>query len=213
MGGRRPFHFSYGSVIGNGGDTLRTIQLLRRSIDALGCHGRPEIFNTGEGSQYTGVALCGRPASGSRWMAGPVCRDNILMERCGIRSDTRPSINANLNESFVARRVIATVSGSTTARDRPRRTTAECQLRPTAATRLSIVMDDLLRALSMNACVLMRKAQQQQQGGQLKGILEVEETISIDLKFRRQLVRLRAGLRIRSIAIRLRISVEPGQAA
>ena len=52
--------------------------------EALTCHGQPEVFNTDQGSQFTGCAFSGRlQAAGVRIsMDGRGrCLDNIFIER------------------------------------------------------------------------------------------------------------------------------------
>ena len=64
--------------------------------EALARHGKPEIVNTDQGSQFTSFAFTGRlQAAGIRVsMDGRGrCMDNIFIERCGARSNTRRSIS------------------------------------------------------------------------------------------------------------------------
>ena len=63
--------------------------------DALARHGRPDIFNTDQGSQFTGAAFIGVLAGNgiAISMDGKgAWRDNVFVERCGAASNTRRSI-------------------------------------------------------------------------------------------------------------------------
>ena len=62
--------------------------------EALARHGKPEIVNTDQGSQFTSFAspgACKQRASGSRWMAGAGAWTTSSSSGCGVRSNTRRS--------------------------------------------------------------------------------------------------------------------------
>ena len=109
--------------------------------EALARHGTPEIFNTDQGSQFTGFAspgACGRPASGSRWTAGAGTWTTSSLSGCGARSNTRPSICASSPTASRPGASSASGSTSTTPRGRTRRSGEKRRPRPTAAPRLWI---------------------------------------------------------------------------
>ena len=77
--------------------------------DALACHGRPEIFNTDQGSQFTSVAFTGRlREAGVRIsMDGRGrCIDNIFIERLWRSLKYEAVYLRDLADGFEARRVI-----------------------------------------------------------------------------------------------------------
>ena len=80
-------------------DSSFCIEALEEAIEN---YGRPEIFNTDQGSQFTSVAFTGRLQEESieismdgkgRWA------DNVFVERCGARSNTSMSICTPTSQS------------------------------------------------------------------------------------------------------------------
>src|SRR5262249_40557743 len=64
--------------------------------DALARHGKPEIFNTDRGSQFTGAAFTGvviRNAIAISMDGMGAWRGNAFVERCGVASSTRRCIS------------------------------------------------------------------------------------------------------------------------
>ena len=109
--------------------------------EALTRHGQPEVFNTDQGSQFTGFAFTGRlQAAGVRIsMDGRGrCLDNIFIERCGARSNMRLSICTTLPTA--ARPGASSTSGpaSTTPKGHTRHSMGKPRPKPIAATRLWI---------------------------------------------------------------------------
>ena len=119
---------------------------------------------------------CGRPASGSRWTAGAGAWTTSSLSGCGARSNTRPSICASSPTASRPGASSASGSTATTPRCRTRRSAGKRRPRPTAATRLWIMMDQPLRALPTSP-----QAQQQRQGDRFKGILAAGTTTGIHL--------------------------------
>ena len=78
--------------------------------EALARHGKPEIFNTDQGSQFTSFAFTGRSAStrasGSRWMAGAGAWTISSSSVCGARSNTRRSTCTKSPTVYAARCLI-----------------------------------------------------------------------------------------------------------
>ena len=107
--------------------------------EALTRHGQPEVFNTDQGSQFTGFAFSGRlQAAGVRIsMDGRSrCLDNIFIERLG-RSLKYEAVY--LHDLPTASRPGASStsgSASTTPKGHTRRSMGKPRPRPTAATRL-----------------------------------------------------------------------------
>ena len=63
--------------------------------DALACHGKPEIFNTDQGSQFTGAAFTGvliKNGIAVSMDGKGAWRDNVFVERCGAALNTRRCI-------------------------------------------------------------------------------------------------------------------------
>ena len=63
--------------------------------DALACHGKPEIFNTDQGSQFTGAAFTGvliKNGIAISMDGKGAWRDNIFVSGCGAASNTRRCI-------------------------------------------------------------------------------------------------------------------------
>ena len=110
--------------------------------EALGRYGRPEIFNTDQGSQFTSFAFTGRlQAAGIRIsMDGRGrCMDNIFIERLWRSLEYEAVYLHEIADGFSppgARSAIG--SASTTSRGRTRRWTGEPRPRHTAARRLWI---------------------------------------------------------------------------
>ena len=137
--------------------------------EALARHGKPEIFNTDQGSQFTSFAFTGRlQAPGIRIsMDGRGrCLDNIFIERLW-RSLKFEAVHLHeIADGFQARRLIGDWVRFYNL-ERPHlaldgRTPAEAYRGETPVD----VMDKPLRALPTSS-----QAQQQQQEDRLKGIL------------------------------------------
>ncbi len=91
--------------------------------EALARHGRPEIFNTDQGSQFTSAAFTGllwRTRSGSAWMAAAPGATTCSSSGCGVRSSTRRSTCAPTTASPRRAARSAAIWASTTASDRIR---------------------------------------------------------------------------------------------
>ena len=77
--------------------------------EALSRYGRPEIFNTDQGSQFTSFDFTGalKDAGIAISMDGRGrYMDNIFIERCGAPSSMRRSTYTELTDGFKAERVI-----------------------------------------------------------------------------------------------------------
>jgi putative transposase len=95
--------------------------------DALACHGKPEIFNTDQGSQFTGAAFTGVIKNGiAISMDGKgAWRDNIFVERrCGTASNTRRCICGATTAS--ARPALRSPTRALTARHPIKLTSPRC---------------------------------------------------------------------------------------
>ena len=95
--------------------------------DALAHHGKPEIVNTDQGSQFTGLAFTGVPlskASRSAWMAkalgGTMCSSSV----CGAPSNTKRYICGPMKASVMRALRSAAICGSTMSDARMRALTA-----------------------------------------------------------------------------------------
>ena len=148
--------------------------------EALTRHGQPEIFNTDQGSQFTGFAFTGRlQAAGVRIsMDGRGrCMDNIFIERLWRSLKYEAVYLHDLADGFEARLLIDEWIGFYNT-ERPHsaldgKTPAEayCSNPPVG------MMDKLLRALPTPS-----QAQQQRQADLSKEILAVGVTIGIHFK-------------------------------
>jgi putative transposase len=103
--------------------------------DALARHGKPEVFNTDQGSQFTGTAFTGVLASNgiAISMDGKgAWRDNVFVERLWRTSNTRRCTCGPTTAS--ARRAVrsAAISTSTIAAARIRALTARHPIKPTS---------------------------------------------------------------------------------
>ena len=106
--------------------------------EALTRHGQPEIFNTDQGSQFTGFAFTGRlQAAGVRIsMDGRGrCMDNIFIERLWRSLKYEAVYLHDLADGFEARLLSTSGSASTTPKGHTRHSMGKPQPRPTAATR------------------------------------------------------------------------------
>ncbi len=105
-------------------------------------HGPPEIFNTDQGSQFTGFAFTGRlRAAGvqrSRWTAGAGAWTTSSSSGCGAPSNTRLSICTTLPTASRPGASSASGSTSTTPNRHTRPSAEKPRPRPTAAARLRI---------------------------------------------------------------------------
>ena len=76
-------------------NTLDADFCVRALEEALARFGRPEIFNTDQGSQFTSTAFtsvcCSRPRCGSRWTGGGAGSTTSSSSGYGARSSTRRS--------------------------------------------------------------------------------------------------------------------------
>ena len=75
-------------------NTIETSFCVSALEEALARFGRPEIFNTDQGSQFTSAAFTGvlrRPGCASRWMAAAAGWTTCSSNGCGARSSTRTS--------------------------------------------------------------------------------------------------------------------------
>ena len=109
--------------------------------EALTRHGQPEIFNTDQGSQFTGFAFTGRlQAAGVRIsMDGRGrCMDNIFIERLWRSLKYEAVYLHDLAGGFEAGSSSTSGSASTTPKGHTRHSMGKPQPRPTAATRLWI---------------------------------------------------------------------------
>ena len=137
--------------------------------EALAAYGMPEIFNTDQGSQFTGFAFTGRlREAGIRIsMDGRGrCMDNIFIERLWRSLKYEAVYLHEIADGFTARRVIGEWIGFYNT-IRPH--TALCGRTPAEAYRGETpvdMMDKPLRALTTYP-----QAQQQQQEDRFKGIL------------------------------------------
>ena len=140
--------------------------------EALTRHGQPEIFNTDQGSQFTGFAFTGRlQAAGVRIsMDGRGrCMDNIFIERLWrLALNTRLSICTTLPTASRPGSSSTSGSASTTPKGHTRHSMGKPQPGPTAATPPVDMMDKLLCALPTPS-----QAQQQRQEDLSKEILAV----------------------------------------
>ena len=137
--------------------------------EALTRYGTPQIFNTDQGSQFTGFAFTARlreagiriSMDGRGW-----CMDNIIIERLWRSLKCKAVYLHEIVDRFTARRVIAEWIGFYNTQ-RPHlalggRTPAEAYRGDTPVD----MMDNPLRALTTYP-----QAQQQQQEERFKGIL------------------------------------------
>ncbi len=95
--------------------------------DALARYGKPDIFNTDQGSQFTGQAFTGALASNgiAISMDGKgAWRDNVFVERLGAVSNMRKCICEPTTPSVAHALHSAATSTSTTVADRIRALTA-----------------------------------------------------------------------------------------
>ena len=87
--------------------TLEVEFCLEAVEEALARHGRPEIFNTDQGSQFTSADVhrpaAGQRASPSAWTAGAPGATTSSSSGCGARSNTRRSICGPTTASAEAR--------------------------------------------------------------------------------------------------------------
>jgi putative transposase len=108
--------------------------------DALARHGKPGIFNTDQGSQFTGSAFTGVLASHSIAISMDgrgAWRDNVFVERLW-RSVKYEEVYLHAYQSSVRRAArSADISISTTAADRIRALTTPHQIKPTSTNRHS----------------------------------------------------------------------------
>ena len=143
--------------------------MLKNSLEALARYGTPEIFNTDQGSQFTGFAFTGclREAGIRISMDGRGrCMDNIFIERLWRSLNYEAVYLHEIADGFTARRVIADWIGFYNTQ-RPHsalggRTPAEAYRGKGPVD----MMDKPLRALTTYP-----QAQQQQQEERFKGIL------------------------------------------
>ena len=146
--------------------------------EALARHGKPEIFNTDQGSQFTSFAFTGRlQAAGIRIsMDGRGrCLDNIFIERLWRSLKYEAVYLHEIADGFQARRLIGDWVRFYNL-ERPHaaldgRTPAEAYRRPACGD-----VDKPLRALPTSP-----QAQQQQKEDRSKGILAARETTGIHL--------------------------------
>ena len=106
-------------------NTMDTEFCLAVLAEALEGYGIPEIFNTDQGSQFTSIAFTGLlETAGIRCsMDGRGrCMDNVFIERLWRSLKYEAVYLHDLEDGFVAQRVIGTVDwSSTTSNDRTRR--------------------------------------------------------------------------------------------
>jgi putative transposase len=103
--------------------------------DALARHGKPEIFNTDQGSQFTGSAFTGLFASNgiaSAWTARAHGATTSSSSGCGAASNTRKYTSEHTKPSARLAPRSATTSISTMAADRIRALTTPHQIKPTS---------------------------------------------------------------------------------
>ena len=103
--------------------------------DALARHGRPEIFNTDQGSQFTGAAFTGLLANNgiAISMDGKgAWRDKCSLSGCGVASNTRRSICEPTKPSARREARLVGISTSTMADDRIRALTTAPRIKPTS---------------------------------------------------------------------------------
>ena len=137
--------------------------------DALAPHGPPEIFNTDQGSQFTGFAFTGRlRETGIRIsMDGRGrCMDNIFIERLWRSLKYEAVYLREIADGFEARRVIGEWIGFYNT-ERPHSTLGGRT--PTEAYRGDPPVDMMDKPLC--ALPTSPQAQQQRQGDRFKGIL------------------------------------------
>jgi len=122
-------------------NTLTTDFCIETVQDAIAEHGRPEVFNTDQGSQFTDadfVELIRKKHGIALSMDGKGCwRDNVFMSASGARSNTRKSICMRTRALRKRAQQSASTSRSTTARDRTRRLTGVRRTRHTSLHRPS----------------------------------------------------------------------------
>ena len=102
--------------------------------DALARHGKPEIFNTDQGSQFTGEAFTGvliKNGIAISMDGKGAWRDNVFVERLGAALNTRRSISRPTTASARPALRSAAISTSITAGDLTRALTAH-PIRPTS---------------------------------------------------------------------------------
>ena len=110
--------------------------------EALTRHGQPEIFNTDQGSQFTGFAFTGRLQAGRcpnlDGRQGPLHGQHLHRAAVGARLNTRLSICTTLPTASRPGSSSTSGSASTTPKGHTRHSMGKPQPRPTAATRLWI---------------------------------------------------------------------------
>ena len=103
--------------------------------DALACHGKPDIFNTDQGSQFTGQAFTGvlaDPASRSAWTARAHGGTTCLSNGSGAASNTRRCTCGPMTASARRAARSADISTSITADVPIRILTAARRIKPTS---------------------------------------------------------------------------------
>jgi transposase-like protein len=113
--------------------------------EALARFGKPDIFNTDQGSQFTSIAFTGVLERGKIAISIDVrgCwRDNVLLSAFGARSNTRRSTSTPTVRSQRRERGSAATSTSTTAFGRTRALAAGRPTRYTSSRRFSQRHDD-----------------------------------------------------------------------
>ncbi len=103
--------------------------------DALARHGKPDIFNTDQGSQFTGAAFTGALANNgiAISMDGKgAWRDNVFVERLGAVSNMRKCICGPTRASARPAHRSAEISTSTITAARIRALTARRPIKPTS---------------------------------------------------------------------------------
>jgi putative transposase len=103
--------------------------------DALACHGRPEVFNTDRGSQYTGSAFIGVLANHGiavAWTVKGLGGITYSLSGSGVASNTRKSICEPTKPSARRATRSAAISISTTVEGPTRAWTATPRIKPTS---------------------------------------------------------------------------------
>jgi putative transposase len=128
--------------------TLEVEFCLEAVEEALVRHGRPEIFNTDQGSQFTSAAFTGllmAMRSPSAWMAAAPGATTSSSSGCGARSTTRRSTCGPTTASLRHVPRWADISISTMAGARIRAWTHERQRKPTSIICRSARQHDIRR--------------------------------------------------------------------